>query len=163
MPATPDAALAALATRAASAPLTALGFDFGLKRIGVAVGQTVTGSAADAGAIDARDGEPEWRAIERLAAEWRPQAIAVGIPYNADGSAQPLTARAENFARELESRLNVPVFRIDERLSSHAAEAELKAERQAGRRRLRKTDIDSRAARLILESWLGDLAKARNA
>lgn len=157
MPATPDAA----ATLAAAGPVTALGFDYGLRRIGIAVGQSVTASASGLGIVAARDGKPDWNAIHKLAAEWRPKAAAVGIPYNADGSRQPLTDRAEAFAKALERRLEVPVFRIDERLTSHAAAAELKLERQAGRRRLGKADIDSRAARLILESWLRDLAGRR--
>ncbi|HET6655716.1 MAG TPA: Holliday junction resolvase RuvX [Gammaproteobacteria bacterium] len=132
----------------------ALGFDFGLRRIGVAVGQSLTQTAGGLGVVAARDGEPDWPAIERLATEWRPHALVVGIPYNADGSEQPITERARGFAHTLGERLDLPVYLVDERLSSHAAEAELKAERQAGRRRLRKGDIDSRAARLILESWL---------
>ncbi|HET7307758.1 MAG TPA: Holliday junction resolvase RuvX [Gammaproteobacteria bacterium] len=135
-------------------PTTALAFDFGLRRIGVAVGQSVTQTAGGLGVIAARDGEPDWATIERLAAEWHPRALVVGLPYNADGSEQPLTARARDFAQALGERLDLPVSLVDERLSSHAAEAELKTERQAGRRRLRKGDIDSRAARLILESWL---------
>ncbi|HET8551300.1 MAG TPA: Holliday junction resolvase RuvX [Gammaproteobacteria bacterium] len=139
-------------------PTTALAFDFGLRRIGTAVGQSVTGTASDLPVVAARDGEPDWPAIERLAAEWHPQALVVGLPYNADGSEQPLTARARNFAQALGERLALPVFLVDERLSSHTAEAELKSERQAGRRRLRKGDIDSRAARLILESWLREQA-----
>ncbi|HET6725102.1 MAG TPA: Holliday junction resolvase RuvX [Gammaproteobacteria bacterium] len=140
-------------------PFYALGFDFGLRRIGIAVGQSLTATAGGLGVVAARDGEPDWEAIERLAAEWHPQALVVGLPYNADGSEQPLTARARDFARALGERLDLPVSLVDERLSSHAAETELKDERQAGRRRLRKGDIDSRAARLILESWLREFEK----
>ncbi|HET7369789.1 MAG TPA: Holliday junction resolvase RuvX [Gammaproteobacteria bacterium] len=137
----------------------ALAFDFGLRRIGVAVGQTLTQTAGGLGIVAAHDGEPDWKAVERLADEWHPQALVVGIPYNADGSEQPITERAREFAQTLGERLGLPVHLVDERLSSHAAEAELKTERQAGRRRLRKGDIDSRAARLILESWLREPAR----
>jgi putative Holliday junction resolvase len=143
-------------------PITALGFDFGLRRIGVAVGQSLTQTAGGLSIIPAHDGEPEWPAIERLATEWHPQALVVGIPYNADGSEQPITEQARVFAQTLGDRLGLPVYLVDERLSSHEAETELKAERQAGRRRLRKGDIDSRAARLILESWLREPARHRN-
>lgn len=161
MPATPDAGTATLAALAALPTVTALGFDFGLRRIGVAVGQSITGSATGLGALASSGATLPWPEILRLAAEWRPQAAVIGIPYNIDGSAQPLTGRAEAFGAALAERLGLPVFHVDERLTSHAAAAELKVERQAGRRRLRKGDIDSRAARLILESWLRDLAACR--
>jgi putative Holliday junction resolvase len=137
-------------------PFYALGFDFGLRRIGVAVGQSLTATAGGVGVVAARDGEPEWASIERLVREWHPRALVVGIPYNSDGNEQALSQSAREFARMLETRLGLPVHLVDERLTSQAAQTELKAERRAGRRRLRKGDIDSRAARLILESWLRD-------
>lgn len=134
---------------------TYLGFDFGLRRIGVAAGQAVTGTAGAVTTLDARDGVPDWERVEVLLAEWRPAGVVVGVPYNMDGSASELSERAERFARRLEGRFGLPVHRVDERLSSKAAERFLREARQAGRRRTRKGDVDAEAARFILETWLG--------
>ncbi|HEY1992471.1 MAG TPA: Holliday junction resolvase RuvX [Gammaproteobacteria bacterium] len=134
-------------------PQTALGFDFGLKRIGVAVGQTVTRSASPLGTAAVRGGEPDWGAIGRMVAEWRPAALVVGLPYNMDLSEQEMTGHARRFAEGLAARFPLPVHTVDERLSSKEAEAQLKERRQQGRRRISREDIDGAAACVILESW----------
>jgi putative Holliday junction resolvase len=134
-------------------PSTLLGFDFGLKRIGAAVGQSVTGSASPLGVVAVRDGQPDWPALARLVAEWRPTALVVGLPYNMDLSEQDMTQRARRFAGELAERFPLPVHTVDERLSSREAEAQLKERRQQGRRRVTREDIDGAAACVILESW----------
>lgn len=134
---------------------TFLGFDFGLRRIGVAAGQSLTASASPAGTVPARDGEPQWERIDALVAEWRPEALVVGIPLHLDGSEQPLTARARAFARALGARYGLAVHEADERLSSYAAEGLIAdARRSGGRRRTRRGDVDRIAACLILERWL---------
>lgn len=138
-------------------PQTALGFDFGLKRIGVAVGQSVTGSASPLGVAAVRGGEPDWTAIGRLIAEWRPTSLVVGLPYNMDLSEQEMTGHARRFAEELAQRFPLPVHTVDERLSSREAEAQLKERRQQGRKRVTREDIDGAAACVILESWLNSL------
>jgi putative Holliday junction resolvase len=130
-----------------------LGFDFGLKRIGVAVGQTVTRSASPLGTAAVRGGEPDWGAIGRMVAEWRPAALVVGLPYNMDLSEQEMTGHARRFAEGLAARFPLPVHTVDERLSSKEAEAQLKERRQQGRRRISREDIDGAAACVILESW----------
>lgn len=131
-----------------------LGFDYGLRRIGIAVGQSLTGTATPLPAIAARDGVPDWTAIARFIEEWQPAALVVGVPYNMDGSRQEMTDRAERFCRQLEGRFHLPVHPVDERLSSHDAEDRLRTARQEGRRgRISKPDIDSAAACLLLESW----------
>lgn len=132
---------------------TALGFDFGLKRIGVAVGQTLTGSASPLGVVAMRGGEPDWEGLARIIREWRPASLVVGLPYNMDLSEQEMTQHARRFAEELARRFPLPVHTVDERLSSHEAEAQLKERRQQGRRRASRADIDSAAACVILESW----------
>jgi putative Holliday junction resolvase len=132
---------------------TVLGFDFGLKRIGVAVGQTITGSASPLGTAPVRGGEPDWDMLGRLIAEWRPGALVVGLPYNMDLSEQEMTGHARRFAEGLAQRFPVPVHTVDERLSSKEAEAQLKERRQQGRRRITREDIDGAAACVILESW----------
>lgn len=136
------------------APLqTVLGFDFGLKRIGVAVGQSVTKSASPLGIVSVRDGEPDWEALGRLVREWHPAALVVGLPYNMDLSEQEMTHKARHFAQDLAERFPLPVHTVDERLSSREAEATLKERRQQGRRRITRADIDGAAACVILESW----------
>ncbi len=137
-------------------PLTALGFDFGLRRIGVAVGSTLTGSARGLAVVEHGDKAPDWIAIAALIDEWHPDLVVVGVPYNMDGSPSDLTPRAERFARQLAGRLGLRVETVDERLSSREAEASLKAERRDGRRS-RPVDagaVDMRAAAIILERWL---------
>ncbi|HLU62341.1 MAG TPA: Holliday junction resolvase RuvX [Gammaproteobacteria bacterium] len=136
------------------AAITLLGFDYGLRRIGVAVGQSLTATASPLPALTARDGVPDWTAIEKLVDEWRPAALVVGVPYNMDGSRQEMTDRAERFGRQLHGRFHLPVHAVDETLSSVAAEERLKEARREGRRgRIQKPDIDSAAACVLLETW----------
>jgi len=132
---------------------SALAFDFGLRRIGVAVGQSITGSATPLKLVKALDGVPDWPALDRLLKEWKPDLLVVGLPYTMDGSEQEISRRARSFARDLEQRYPHPVHTIDERLSSHEAQVRLKQLRQQGRRRIRQGDIDCVAACVILESW----------
>lgn len=134
---------------------TYLGFDFGLRRIGVAAGQRVTASAGPVATIPARGGEPDWQRLDAIIAEWRPAALVVGVPLLTDGSEQPLARRARRFAAALASRYSLPVHEADERLSSRAARELIAGDRAAGtRRRTRKGDVDRMAATLILEHWL---------
>lgn len=135
-------------------PLTLLAFDYGLRRIGVAVGQQVTGSASPVGT--ARNGEagPDWEQIGRWVREWHPQQLVVGLPLHADGSPAAMTRAAQSFASDLE-RFGLPVDVVDERYSSLEAGDRLKAARAQGRRgRIRRESIDAAAAVLIAERWL---------
>ncbi|NIR59822.1 MAG: Holliday junction resolvase RuvX [Gammaproteobacteria bacterium] len=134
---------------------TYLGFDFGLRRIGVAVGQRLTGTATPLTTLRAAEGRPDWETVDALVGTWRPEGIVVGIPLNMDGTEQALTHAARAFARELAARYRLAVHPIDERLSSIEAERIMGEERAAGRRRrYRKEDVDMKAAQLILETWL---------
>ena len=135
-----------------------LGFDFGRRRIGVAAGQTVTGSASPVATVHAdREGRPDWDHIDRLVREWHPDGLVVGIPLHLDGAEQPETHAARGFAEQLAHRYGLPVHSADERLSSRAASAALAGARSAGAgRRTRKGDIDRMAARFILEDWLAN-------
>ncbi|MBE0510339.1 MAG: Holliday junction resolvase RuvX [Chromatiales bacterium] len=139
-----------------SKPRLLLGFDFGSKRIGVAVGQELTGTARELLTLNNRDGAPDWAAISRLLAEWQPDALVVGLPLNLDGSDHDVSRMARRFGNRLRGRYNLPVFHIDERLSSSEAEALL-----SGQGRFDKADVDKLAARLILESWLNQTAQAQ--
>ncbi len=129
-----------------------LGFDHGAKRIGVALGDDLTGAARPLPAL--ADGD--WVAVARLLETWRPAALIVGLPLTDDGSEQPASVAARRFAMQLTQRFGLPVHAVDERYSSRAADDALRAARASGcmRRRVRKGDRDAQAARLILEQWL---------
>ena len=134
---------------------TVLAFDFGLKRIGIAAGDTLTGAARPRPAALVRQGIPDWERIAREISSLVPQRLVVGAPYNADGSAGTLAPAARGFAGELKRRFGLPVSMIDERWSSLEATAALKARRATGeRRRVSHADIDSAAAAVILERSL---------
>ncbi|HVO46151.1 MAG TPA: Holliday junction resolvase RuvX [Steroidobacteraceae bacterium] len=135
---------------------TVLAFDFGLKRIGVASGDTLTGTAAPRPALAVTRQGPDWTGIERELRELHPQQLVVGAPYNVDGSPGALAPAARRFAAELEQRFGLPVNMVDERWSSLEGNAALKSRRASGerRRRISKEDIDSAAAAVILERWL---------
>lgn len=126
-------------------PRTALGFDYGMRRIGVAVGQTVTRTASPLATLPARDGQPDWTAVRRLIDTWQPDVLVVGLPTTADGSPHALAAPITRFARRLAGRFGLAVEFVDERLSSHAAAA-LACDSRHG--------VDAHAAALILETWL---------
>ncbi len=134
-----------------------LAFDFGLRRIGVAVGQTVTGSASPLGVVDNTQDGPDHDRIAALLREWRPDRIVVGMPYRAGGHTGDIGAAIGSFIEQLAVH-GLPVETIDESLSSHEAEATLKAARQRGSRgRIRKEDIDAAAAVQIAERYIATL------
>jgi len=129
-----------------------LGFDFGMKRIGVAVGQTVTQSARPLETLQANQGVPQWEKLDKLMKTWQPDALVVGIPLNMDGTEQPLTLDAQHFLNVLKERYQLPVYGIDERLSTKDARERLF--QQGGYKALQNGQVDSVAAQLILQNWL---------
>jgi putative Holliday junction resolvase len=132
-----------------------LGFDYGEQRIGVAVGQRITGTATPLTTLTSRDRKPDWDAISDLIQEWQPEALVVGMPYHLDGSESAMSERINKFCRQLNGRYGIPVHQVDERLSSAEAEQNLKLQRQQGRRKkINKQEIDQLAAAVQLESWL---------
>jgi putative pre-16S rRNA nuclease len=134
---------------------TILALDFGHRRIGVASGDTLTRSARPRGAIGNGPSGPDWAALQKHLDDVRPARLAVGEPYNADGSASALTETARRFAAELHQRCSLPVDLVDERWSSQDAEERLRAARASGlkTRRVSKADVDATAAAVILERW----------
>ena len=126
-----------------------LGFDYGLKQIGVASGQTLTNSAEGIAILKAVDGIPDWAQVEKLLQEWQPDLVVVGLPLNMDDSESDLSSRARKFARRLQGRFGVQVEMVDERLTSREAKM---LSREQGTQDL--TKIDHIAASLILQSWL---------
>lgn len=132
-----------------------LAFDFGVKRIGVAIGTQLgagrTGSARPLTVIDSEASDARFAAIAALIAEWQPVLLLVGRPLNDDGTSHETTARCERFAKQLRGRFRLPVEDVDERFSSTEADASL---RQRGLSwRQRKARIDAEAAMIILQSW----------
>ncbi len=132
---------------------TLLGFDFGLARTGVAVGELETGHASALTTLHEEANAARFAAIARLIDEWRPVALIVGLPSYLDGGEHPFAARCRRFANQLHGRFNLPVTTMDEHLSSAAADAAL---REAGVRdwRQRRTQLDANAAQLILQHFL---------
>ena len=128
--------------------LVLLAFDFGLRKIGVAVGQSVTQSATPLKFLKAEKGIPNWNDIQALIQEWRINAFVVGLPLNLDSSEQHISLAAREFANELEKRFTLPTYLIDERYSSREAKSQLREHIDSA-----DISIDSYAAKLILESW----------
>lgn len=131
---------------------TVIAFDFGMKSIGVAIGQSITGTASPLQAIKAQDGIPNWEILQVLISQWQPNALLVGLPLNMDGSEQAITASVRRFVGRLKHKYNLPVFLHDERLSTVDAKAKLFE--LGGYKKLSKEKIDSVSACLIYESWL---------
>ena len=140
---------------ASAAHRIVLAFDYGLRRIGIACGDTVSRTAAPLAALPVKLGVPRWEAIAALLREWQPSLLVVGLPYNVDGSDSAMTVAARGFAAALARRFRLQAVLIDERYSSMEAEERLKAARATGvrRRRVVKADVDAAAACVILERW----------
>jgi putative Holliday junction resolvase len=134
---------------------TVLGFDYGMEKIGVAVGQSVTRTTSPLTIVSAHHGKPDWPTISRLIQEWQPSELVVGIPFNMDGSSSPMTGSATRFANQLGGRYGLPVHRIDERLSTIEAEHRLRDRPSGGPRK--RANVDHVAAQVILETWFSEL------
>ncbi|WP_160151704.1 Holliday junction resolvase RuvX [Microbulbifer sp. ALW1] len=132
--------------------ITALAFDFGTSSIGVAYGQSLTGSARELDPLPAKDGKPDWDRVQRVVDEWQPKVLLVGLPLNMDGSESEFGARARKFSQRLHGRLGLPVELVDERLSTRAAKEEARDRGHKGN--YAKQPVDSIAARIFLEDWL---------
>lgn len=129
-----------------------IAFDFGMKSIGLAIGQAITSTASPLPAIKAQDGIPNWDNLAGLITQWQPDALLVGLPLNMDGTEQPITANVKRFVGRLKHKYNLPVFLHDERLSTVDAKAKLFE--LGGFKKLSKGKVDSVSAVLIYESWV---------
>ncbi len=136
---------------------TYLGFDFGTKKIGVAVGQTTTTTASPLATLRSLNGQPNWPQIQQLCKEWQPAGFVVGLSKRQDGSDNPVTPLMLKFCRQLHGRFNLPVHQMDEQLSTYEAKQLLYDDL-----RVRATKLwavqDQLAAQLILQSWLNEHA-----
>lgn len=144
---------------------TFLGFDFGTKRIGIAIAQEITGTANPLVTVTAVKNKPDWESISKIIKEWQPDLLVVGLPLHMDGSEQEMTQAARRFSNQLNGRYQLPVELVDERLSSDEAESILSEQpgsRSSGSRDSLfrgsmfpdKAQVDMISAQLILQSWL---------
>lgn len=132
-----------------------LGFDFGMKYIGVASGQTITHTATPLTCIQAKDGIPNWDEVAQLIATWQPEALVVGSPLNMDGTPQLLTQCANKFARRLQHKFKIPVYLVDERLSTWEAKQHLlQHHKKLNKQQL--LQVNANAAAILLTQWLQD-------
>ncbi|MEO0437252.1 MAG: Holliday junction resolvase RuvX [Pseudomonadota bacterium] len=138
-----------------------MAFDFGLRQIGVAVGNTALGTSQALPVLSARDGIPDWDQIRTLMDEWEPDRVLVGDPINMDGSLSEIATRARKFARRLEGRFGLSVTLVDERLTSFAAKQEQRAMGHDGN--YKREPIDSLAAELILRDWFNQKGQSEPA
>lgn len=134
-------------------PTTLLGFDFGMRHIGVAIGQTTTHTARALTTLRARDGIPDWQVIHQLIAEWQAQALVVGLPIDMKETLTESSKAAQRFANRLKEQTKLPVYMVDEKLSSREARQQLAEQGE----KLDKSAVDAKAAEIILQTWLNSL------
>ena len=138
-------------------PGTAIGFDFGLKRIGIACGNPMAGSTAPLVTIKNINGRPEWEHIDKIIEEWKPFALVVGLPLHQQATPQPMELAAKAFAKRLIKRYDLPTHLHNESHSSNEAGRIIAQNRRKhGRQKTRSGDIDKIAAALILENWFDE-------
>jgi len=136
---------------------TVLIFDFGLKRTGVAVGNTIVGTASPEETLISVNAKPDWQRISRLIEKWAPTQIVVGMPKQLNGDDTEISAPVEKFCNQLNGRYNLPVAQANEQYSSIEAGRRLKQVRQAGRRqKVLKEEVDRISAVIIFENWYQD-------
>lgn len=131
-----------------------LGFDFGLKRIGVAIGQMVTQTARPLTTLAAKNGIPDWQNMNKLIVKWSPDALIVGMPLNMDGSVQAISHQAQLFTDRLREYYHLPVYTVDERLTTKDARERLFE--QGGYKALQGGQVDRVAAQLILQTFIAE-------
>lgn len=143
---------------------TLLGFDFGTKRIGIAIGQEVTDTANPLTTVTAVKHKPDWESISKIISEWQPDLLVVGLPLHMDGTEQEMTQAARRFSNQLHGRYQIPIALMDERLSSNEAESIIKEQSGSssashgslfrGSLFPDKAQVDMISAQLILQSWM---------
>lgn len=133
---------------------TLLGFDFGTKRIGIAIAQEITGTANPLRTVAAIKHKPDWDSISKIIKEWQPDLLVIGLPLHMDGTEQPMTQAARRFSNQLNGRYQIPIALMDERLSSNEAESIIKEQSGSSSVFPAKEQIDMISAQLILQSWI---------
>lgn len=142
--------------------MVVLGFDFGMKYIGVAVGQDITKTAQPLTSLYARDGVPHWKEIQTIITDWAPTIMVVGIPLNMDGSEQTITLAARRFSEKLKKHFPLPVHLVDERLSTWQAKERMAEYQEQGLHKKSKnkkqeyTILNATAAAILVEQWFSE-------
>jgi putative Holliday junction resolvase len=138
---------------------TILGVDFGLRHIGIAIGQSITQTATPLTTLKARDGVPNWAEIETLIQKWQPTDLVVGIPLQLDGSTQPMTFCAKRFINKLRARFKLPTHEVDERLSTWEAKtrAPTKIIHHPSKAKAHQDNMHAIAAVVLVEQWIAKL------
>lgn len=134
--------------------MTVLGFDYGSRHLGVAVGSSASGLAEPLATASVHAGIPDWAMLDRLVKEWQPTALIVGLPLNMDDSENAMTRAARKFGHRLHARYNLPVHMVDERLTSVDAKNTLVEARVPWKQR--KAKVDKLAAQTILQAYLDE-------
>jgi putative holliday junction resolvase len=130
------------------------GIDYGTRKLGIAVGQTLTRTAMGIAVVPVRNGEPDWPQLDQLVKHWKPQALVIGMPYNMDGTDSDIMVRVQEFAQGLSERYQLPWHGVDERLSTREAKAISRHNADlSGKRYNDRGQVDAMAAQLLLESW----------
>lgn len=140
-------------------PKTVLGFDFGMKYIGVAIGQSITKTASPLTTLLAKDGIPKWDEIQSLINHWHPHHLVVGIPLNMDGTEQPITLCARRFKNRLVEKFRLPTDTIDERLTTWEAKNRALLEAKQRDLKIADNDIHGLAAMILIEQWMSEHTK----
>ncbi len=142
-------------SRVRTTALTLLGFDYGKRRTGVAVGQTITRTATPLETLNCNGSEPDWLIVGHLIEQWQPQALVVGVPVVAKNQSKELIRLIQGFCRSLGNKYGLPVYTCDESYTSAEAYQQLKEMRRAGHsKKIAKEKIDSLAAAILLEAWM---------
>jgi putative Holliday junction resolvase len=132
----------------------ALGIDYGMAKIGLAIGQQITKSATPLKQIKAKQGIPSWSEFELILKKWNPDTIVIGMPLNMEGKTQYMSRKTNIFCEMIKQKYNIPIFKTDERLTTKEARSLIFEE--YGYKGLTKYSIDSFCAKLILEQWMND-------
>ncbi|MBU0744897.1 MAG: Holliday junction resolvase RuvX [Gammaproteobacteria bacterium] len=133
-----------------------IAFDYGTRNTGVAVGQKITGSATPLTPLLSKNQIPPWDKIDELVKTWQPHALVAGVPHKIDDSDLPVTKLAQNFIEQLKDRYKLPVYSIEERLTTKAAREEIF--KRGGYKALQNESVDSEAAKIILEDWMNTIS-----
>lgn len=134
-----------------------IGIDYGLTNVGIAIGQSITGTAAALKTIKTNKSF-NWDALDEIIKVWMPEAIIIGLPLTEDGQEQLITKQTRNFSKKLLNRYNLPVYEVDERYSSMQAQESFAEARKIGNaKRKDSKNLDAHAAKNILQRWLDNL------
>lgn len=135
-----------------------LAFDFGLRQIGLATGNSRTGIATELAVVSAKNGKPEWGEIQKFIREWQPDLCLVGLPLNMDGTESELSKKSRKFAHQIEGRFGLKIEMVDERLSSFEAKGRAREEGHKGN--YKTAPVDALAAKILVEQWLESTANS---